>query len=359
MNSPPVGTDIGIASLTDIQSPTVDGRDVTVEERHRRLVALGETAERLGLDHIGIGEHHSSDFAVSSPAVVLAAIAARTSDIRLTSSVSTLSTLDPVRLYEDFATLDLISAGRAEVTVGRSAYPDPFRLFGVPMEKYDDVFEEKLELLLRIRSAPNVTWRGRFRSSLADATVVPRARQHQLPVWVGVGGTPESAERAGRLGLPMMLGYIGGPVERLAYLAARYRAAGQQTGTSDQLRLGLGVHFFATDSTTSARETYPYYREFLRPKSSGGGGFTVLPEQFQAGLGPYGHLLIGTPDQITEKALRLYEAVRFDRLQALVDWGGLPEAAVNSSLADLGRTVAPALREACGASPAGSHDTPA
>ncbi|QIQ06051.1 LLM class flavin-dependent oxidoreductase [Streptomyces liangshanensis] len=346
MNAPLPATDVGIASLTDIQSPTVDGRNVTTGERHRRLVVLGETAERLGLDHIGIGEHHSPDFAVSSPAVVLAAIAARTSTIRLTSSVSTLSTLDPVRLYEDFATLDLVSAGRAEVTVGRSAYPDPFRLFGVPMEKYDAVFEEKLELFLRVRGTAHVTWRGRFRSGLDAAAVVPRAQQDPLPVWVGVGGTPESAERAGRLGLPMMLGYIGGPAERLAYLAARYRAAGEEAGTTDRLRLGLGVHFFATDSAANARDTYPYYREFLRPKSPNGGGFTVLPEQFEAGLGPHGHLLVGTPEHITEKALRLHEAIRFDRLQALVDWGGLPEDAVGSSLEHLGRTIAPALRDA-------------
>lgn len=266
MNAPLPATDVGIASLTDIQSPTVDGRNVTTGERHRRLVVLGETAERLGLDHIGIGEHHSPDFAVSSPAVVLAAIAARTSTIRLTSSVSTLSTLDPVRLYEDFATLDLVSAGRAEVTVGRSAYPDPFRLFGVPMEKYDAVFEEKLELFLRVRGTAHVTWRGRFRSGLDAAAVVPRAQQDPLPVWVGVGGTPESAERAGRLGLPMMLGYIGGPAERLAYLAARYRAAGEEAGTTDRLRLGLGVHFFATDSAANARDTYPYYRSSCGPR---------------------------------------------------------------------------------------------
>ena len=337
--------DVGIASLTDVQPRTVDGRTRTAEDRHHQLVALGMTADRLGLDHIGIGEHHSPDFAVSSPAVMLAAIAARTSRIRLTSSVSTLSTLDPVRLYEDFSTLDLISKGRAEITVGRSAYPEPFELFGVPLSLYDQVFAEKLDLLLRVRGEEQVTWRGQFRPPLSKAAVVPRARQNALPIWIGVGGTPASAERAGRLGLPMMLGYIGGPVERLAHLADLYRAAGKKAGHSERLRLGLGVHFFGADDATTARDTYPHYRDFLRPKQPGGGGFTVSPEQFRAGLEPSGHLLIGTPEVITEKAIALHSAVRFDRLQALVDWGGLPEDAVTASVEHLAATVAPALRE--------------
>ncbi|MEU5312253.1 LLM class flavin-dependent oxidoreductase [Streptomyces sp. NPDC021562] len=345
MSAQDPGMDVGIASLADFQARTVDGRTRTVGDRHTHLIDLGVTADRLGLDHIGIGEHHSVDFAVSSPAVVLAAIAARTSRIRLTSSVSTLSALDPVRLYEDFATLDLVSAGRAEITVGRSAHPEPFDLFGVPLSHYDQVFAEKLGLLLRIRGEPRVTWHGRFRSALTEAAVVPRARQDPLPVWIGVGGTPASAERAGRLGLPMMLGYIGGPLERLAHLSAVYRAAGEEEGHGDRLRLGVGVHFFSSDDAATARETYPYYRDFLRPKRPGGSGFTVSPEQFRAGLDPAGHLLIGTPEHITEKAIALYEAVRFDRLQALVDWGGLPTDAVASSVEQLASAVAPALRQ--------------
>lgn len=338
------GMDVGIASLTDVQPRTVDGRARTAEDRHHQLLALGATADRLGLDHLGIGEHHSTDFAVSSPAVLLAAIAARTSRIRLTSSVSTLSTLDPVRLYEDFSTLDLISEGRAEITVGRSAYPEPFELFGIPLNQYDQVFAEKLDLLLRVRREPRVTWRGRFRPPMTEAAVVPRSRQKTLPVWVGVGGTPASAERAGRLGLPMMLGYIGGPVERLAQLAALYRAAGKEAGHGDRLRLGLGVHFFGSEDAAAARDTYPHYRDFLRPKQPGGGGFTVTPEQFRAGLEPSGHLLIGTPEFVAEKAVALHKATRFDRLQALVDWGGLPEDAVTASVEHLAATVAPALR---------------
>jgi alkanesulfonate monooxygenase SsuD/methylene tetrahydromethanopterin reductase-like flavin-dependent oxidoreductase (luciferase family) len=213
------------------------------------------------------------------------------------------------------------------------------------MENYDQVFQEKLELLLRIRDEARVTWQGCFRAPLSGATVVPRADRGSLPVWVGVGGTPSSAERAGRLGLPMILGYIGGPVERLVHLARLYRAAGREAGTGDRLRLGLGVHFFASDDAGTARETYAHYRDFLRPKRPGGGGFDVSPEQFRAGLARDGHLLVGTPAQVTEKAVRLYEAVRFDRLQALVDWGGLPEDAVTASVTHLGATVAPALRE--------------
>ncbi len=338
--------DIGIATLTDVQPRTVDGATRTVEQRTAQIVRLGVQADRLGLDHLGVGEHHAPDFAVASPAVVLAAVASRTSRLRLTSSVSTLGALDPVRLYQDFATVDLISGGRAEITVGRSAYPDPFALFGAPIQVYDDLFSEKLDLLLRLRSSPRVTWQGRFRPPLDDAAIVPRSVQDPLPVWVGVGGTPASAERAGALGLPMILGYIGGTVERLAALATLYRRAAERAGHAESARVGVGVHFFAAADEATAAETYPYYRDFLRPKSPGGGGFEVGPEQFRHGRGADGHLAIGTPERITEKLLALHRAVGFDRLQALPDWGGLPEDAVTESVRHLAETVAPALRAA-------------
>jgi len=340
------GVDIGIATLTDVQPHTVDGRTRTVEQRTAQIVRLGVQADQLGLDHLGVGEHHSVDFAVASPAVVLAAIASRTSRLRLTSSVSTLGALDPVRLYQDFATVDLISGGRAEITVGRSAYPDPFALFGEPIQFYDDLFTEKLDLLLQLRSSPRVTWRGRFRPALDDAPIVPRPVQDPLPIWVGVGGTPASAERAGALGLPMILGYIGGTADRLAALATIYRRAADRAGHAESARVGVGVHFFAAEDETTAAETYPYYRDFLRPKSPGGGGFDVEPEHFRHGLSPNGHLAIGTPEQVTEKLLALHRIVGFDRLQALPDWGGLPEDAVTESVRHLAETIAPVLRTA-------------
>jgi len=336
-------TDIGIASLTDFQAQTVDGSHRTVPERLDQVIELAERADRLGLHHIGIGEHHSADFVVSSPAVVLGAIARRTEQIRLTSSVTTLTVHDPVRIYQDFATLDLLSGGRAEITVGRSAFVEPFALFGVDLANYDEAFQEKLDLLLRIRNTERVTWAGRYRDRLDDAAVTPRAVQTRLPVWVGVGGSPASATRAGQLGLPMILAYIGGPVDRLVALRDLYRSAGQDAGHESSLRLGVAVHYFGADSDAAAAATYPYYRDFLRPKRPNGSGFLVDRVAFDAGLAPDGHLLVGTSEYVVDKLGRLVERVRPDRVQALVDWGGLPAPAVAESVERLAIEIVPEL----------------
>ncbi|MFE3194841.1 LLM class flavin-dependent oxidoreductase [Nocardia sp. NPDC059240] len=336
--------DIGIASLADLQPVTVDGSPRTPVERIEQIVSLGVQADGLGLDHFGLGEHHNADFVVSSPAVVLAAIANHTNRIRLTSSVTTLGALDPVRVYQDYATLDLLSHGRAEITAGRSAYPEPFTLFGADMSRYDELFAEKLDLLLQLRATPTLTWHGEFRPDLDEAAITPRALQDPLPVWLGVGGTPGSAARAGHLGVPMILGYIGGTPERLRTLAQIYREAGAQSGNADKLRLGVALHYFSASTMEAAAATYPYYYDFLRPKHQGGGGFTVTPTQFQLGMQPGRHLMIGTSDHVTTKLAELYDAIHFDRVQALVDWGGLPREAVEESVHRLGTEIAPALR---------------
>jgi hypothetical protein len=202
--------DLGIVSLSDLQTDPATGQRYAAGPRIEEIIGYAQLADSLGLDLFALGEHHAAEFAVSSPAVVLAAIATRTSSIRLTSAVTVLSALDPVRVYEDFATLDLISGGRAELIVGRSAFVEPFALFGIDTADYDDIFAEKLDLLLRLRTEDRLSWSGRFRPPISDAAVAPRAQQQPLPVWVGVGGTPASAQRAGRLGLPMVLGLIGG-----------------------------------------------------------------------------------------------------------------------------------------------------
>src|SRR3954453_2596681 len=198
---------LGIISLSDVQAGQ------TASERVADAIYYASLADRLGLDVFALGEHHTPDFALSSPPVVLAAAAARTSRIRLTSGVTVLPVLDPVRVYQDFATLDLLSHGRAEITAGRSAFTEPFDIFGVDLAQYDEVFSEKLDLLLQLRDQSTVTWSGTHRAPLNRAQITPRSQQEPLPVWVGVGGSPESAARAGRLGLPMILGYIGGPLE--------------------------------------------------------------------------------------------------------------------------------------------------
>ncbi|GAA0279051.1 LLM class flavin-dependent oxidoreductase [Cryptosporangium japonicum] len=328
--------EIGIASLSDRQHP------VTEAARIAQIIELGVRADELGLDVVGVGEHHSPDFAVSSPVPVLAAIAARTRNIRLTSGVTVLSVHDPVRVQQDFATLDLISGGRAEITVGRSAYPEPFALFGVDIRRYDEVFAEKLDLLLRLRDETPVDWRGEHRPPLTGAVVVPRPARAPLPVWIGAGGTPASAARAGALGLPLILGYLGGDPTHLRRLVDLYRAAG--AAHEHRLRVGVAAHYFGAASAREAADTYRHYHDFLRPKSPGGGGYVVSRSDFDAGRGPRGALMIGTSEQVTEKLAQLHEVVGYDRLSLLVDWGGLPDGLVQASLDRLGTEIAPSLR---------------
>jgi alkanesulfonate monooxygenase SsuD/methylene tetrahydromethanopterin reductase-like flavin-dependent oxidoreductase (luciferase family) len=223
--------ELGIISLSDLTADPKTGRPVSAAERLDATLAYARAADELGLDVFAFGEHHSHKFAVASLAVVLAAAAAQTERIRLTSGVTVLSALDPVRVYQDFAQLDLVSRGRAEMIAGRSAFAEPFALFGAPMSEYDELFAEKLDLLLRLREQEQVTWTGRYRPPLVDAEIAPRAVQDPLPVWVGVGGSPGSAARAGHLGLPMMLGYIGGTLAHARRTVEIYRAAGEAAAT--------------------------------------------------------------------------------------------------------------------------------
>ncbi len=336
--------EIGILSLSDIQSNDEMGLSVTASARIQDAIDYGVLADRLGLDIFALGEHHSPDFAVSSPAVVLAAIAARTEKIRLTSAVTVLPVLDPVRVYQDFATLDLISGGRAELIAGRSAFVEPFALFGESTDDYDELFAEKLELLLQIRSEERVTWSGRFRPPLKGAQVIPRSIQEPLPVWAGVGGSPGSAARAGALGLPMTLGYIGGPLDSLRRAVDIYRQAGEDSGHSEALRVGISTHCFVAESSAEAREVYPWYHEYLRPKTPGGRGFNVSRAAFEAGLGRRQALMIGSPEEVTEKILDVRDVLGIDRFFGQIDWGGLPRDAVEASITRLAQEVAPAIR---------------
>jgi len=276
--------------------------------------------------------------------VVLAAIAARTNNVRLTSAVTVLPVLDPVRVYQDFATLDLVSNGRAELIAGRSAFVEPFALFGEDTNNYDDLFAEKLELLLRIRSEERVTWSGRFRSPLTEAEVIPRAIQEPLPVWMGVGGSPASAARAGRLGVPMTLGYIGGPLDSLRRAVDIYRQAGEDAGHPEKLRVGISTHCYVAGSTGEARDVYPWYYEYLRPKTPGGRGFTVSRAAFEAGLGRGQALMIGTAEEVTQKIRDVRDLLGIDRFFGQIDWGGLPRATVEASITRLAEEVAPAIR---------------
>ncbi len=339
---------IGVSTLSDLQPRTVDGRPISPQARMDQIVEIGVQADRLGLDVFGVGEHHSADFLVSSPVPVLSAVAARTERIRLTSAVTVLSVHDPVRVYQDFATLDLLSHGRAELAVGRSAYPDPFELFGVDIRHYDEAFTERLELLLRLCDGDRTPWSGRHRPPVVPAAVTPRAVRRPLPVWIGAGGSPGSVVRAGRAGLPLILGYIGGTPDHLRQLVDLYHAAGAEAGHADRLEVGVAVHYFAGETAAEAASTYRHYHDFLRPKQAGAQGITVSPQAFAEGLGRDRHLMIGTSEQVVEKLTRLRAKVPFDRVQLLAAWGGLPPELVQASLHRLGTQIAPALRAAAG-----------
>jgi alkanesulfonate monooxygenase SsuD/methylene tetrahydromethanopterin reductase-like flavin-dependent oxidoreductase (luciferase family) len=338
--------ELGILSLSDLQNDPETGQLIPAVRRIDEIVGHAALADELGLDVFGLGEHHGLDFAVSSPAVVLAAIAARTRSIRLTSAVTVLSTLDPVRVYQDFATLDLLSHGRAEVIAGRSAFLEPFSLFGVSLEDYDAAFVEKLDLLLKLRDRSHISWSGRFRSPLDHAAIAPRAHQQSLPVWAGLGGSPESAARAGRLGLPMVLGYIGGPLSHARDTVDIYRAAGESAGHPERLRVGLSTHFFAGATPAGARETFPHYQEYLRPKTPGGRGFVVTREQFEAGTGRGQAIMVGSSEELIEKILDAHKVLGVDRFFGQIDWGGLPRRLVEESIYRYATEIAPAVREA-------------
>jgi alkanesulfonate monooxygenase SsuD/methylene tetrahydromethanopterin reductase-like flavin-dependent oxidoreductase (luciferase family) len=336
--------ELGILSLSDLQTSIDTGRPISAAQRIANTIDYAVLADRLGLDLFALGEHHTLDYAVSSPAVVLAAIAASTRSIRLTSAVTVLSVLDPVRVYQDFAQLDLVSNGRAEIIAGRSAFAEPFALFGHRFEEYDALYAEKLDLLLRLRADDHVTWSGKFRPPLHGTAITPRAVQSPLPVWAGVGGSPGSAERAGRLGLPMILGYIGGPLSHARQAVEIYREAGEKAGHPEKLRVGISTHFYAGADPRSAREIFPYYHEYLRPKAPGGRGFAVGRAAFEAGTQRGQAIMIGSADELIEKILDARRLLGIDRFFAQFDWGGLPRHLVEDSVHRYATEIAPAVR---------------
>jgi probable LLM family oxidoreductase len=301
-------------------------------------------AEQAGLDVFGIGEHHKKEFLDSAPAVILSAAAARTKRIRLTSAVTVLSTSDPVRVYQNFATLDLISKGRAELVVGRGSAVDAYPLFGYNLQDYDALFKEKLELLLRIRDEEFVTWSGRFRAPLQNQPVYPRSLQEKLPVWLGVGGTPESFVRAGSLGLPLMVAIIGGETERFRPLVDLYREAGRKAGFSpEQLKVGLhSPGYVAASDEQAIADYYPGYAELWTKLGRERGWPPVTKAQFNNLIAPRGVLVVGAPEQVAEKLIRHSEALGgVDRFTFQMDNAGLSHNQLLQSIELIGTKVIP------------------
>ncbi len=338
--------EIGLFTFGEVtRSP--QGAAVSAGQRLREFIELAKIADDAGLDVFGVGEHHRPDFAISSPAVVLAAIAEATSRIRLTSTVSVLSTSDPVRVYEDFATLDLISRGRAEITAGRGAYVESFPLFGFELEDYNDLFDEKLDLLLAINRNERVTWSGKFRAPLRDAGVYPRALAGEIPVWIAVGGTPASVVRAGRHGLSTYFAILGQP-ERFVDLAELYRRSGRGAGFApEDLRVGVTSHFYVDETSQGARDAfYPYYSRYIGDNMPHARGVALARDHFEEWASPHGALFCGSPQEIIDKMLWEYEVLGHTRFLAQIGLGGLPFKETARSIELLASEVLPVVRSA-------------
>ena len=322
------------------------GPAISAGQRLNNLIEEIELADQVGLDVYGVGEHHRPDYAASAPAIVLAAAAARTKRIRLTSAVTVLSSDDPVRVYQNFSTLDLLSNGRAEIMVGRGSFIESYPLFGYDLNDYDVLFSEKLDLLLRLREQEHVSWSGTIRAPLNKAGIYPRAKQTPLPIWIGVGGTPQSVVRAGTLGLPMALAIIGGEPARFKPHADLYREAGKN---SKSLRLSLNMHGFVADDAQQARDQFfPGYQEVMTRIGRERGWPPTTRAQFDESCGPRGHLIIGNPKDVADKIIALYKIFGNDRILVQMGLGSLPHKDMLRAIDLIGKEVAPMVRKAIG-----------
>ena len=338
--------ELGLTTFGDRFADPHTGRLVSEAQRMRDLLEEVVLADEVGLDVYAIGEHHRSDFIVSAPAVVLAAAAARTARIRLASAVTVLSSDDPVRVYQQYATVDLISEGRAEIIAGRGSFIESYPLFGQDLGDYDALFAEKLDLLLRVRTSERVSWHGRHRPSIDDRGVYPRAVQAPLPVWVGVGGTPASADRAGRLGLPMTLAIIGGMPARFRPFVDLHQDAAARAG-HPRPRLAINSHgYVAETSQQAADEYFPPYEVAMSGIGRERGWPPMTRDAFEAMRAPHGALFVGSAAEVTDKILRQREILGFDRFLLHVSVGTLPHAQVMKAIELFGTQVAPAVRQA-------------
>lgn len=338
---------LGLDSFVAVNPDPHTGIAPAPEDRMRDLLEEVATADDVGLDAFGIGEHHRREFLDSSPNVILAAAAARTRQIRLTSAVTVLSAADPVRVFQDFATLDLISNGRVEIVAGRGSFTEAFPLFGHQLEDYDSLFTEKLDLLLKIRQQTEVTWSGKHRPALAGQSIYPRPLQKELPIWVGVGGTPQSFARAGTLGLPLMVAIIGGEPHRFRPLIDHYREAGERAG-HDPAKLKVGLHMlgYVADSNEQAGDDFfPGYARAFTEIGRERGWPPVTREHFEALAGPTGALIVGDAERVAAKIKRIDEALGgIDRLNFQMSVASLPHHETLHAIRLLGTQVAPLVR---------------
>jgi probable LLM family oxidoreductase len=334
--------DIGIYTFADVAPGG------SHPERLRQLVAEMELADQVGLDVFGLGEHHRPDYAVSAPSVALAAGAAVTRNIRLTSAVTVLSSEDPVRVFQQYATLDGLSGGRAEIMAGRGSFIESFPLFGYDLADYDALFAEKLDLLLKLRDGETVSWQGQLRAPLDGVTLYPRPEQAKLPVWIAVGGTPQSVVRAATLGLPMALAIIGGDPKRFAPYFDLYREAWSRAGRKpEEARLSLNMHGFVAETTDAAKDIFFEPHNGVMNRIGRERGWPPSGRrEFEAAAGPEGHLLIGDPQRVADRIVELHRIFRFDRILIQMAIGAMPHVQLLRAIELLGTRVAPLVKEA-------------
>jgi probable LLM family oxidoreductase len=339
--------EIGICTFADVGTHPLSKETIAPYERLRNLMEEVELADQLGLDVFAVGEHHRPDYAVSSPAIILAAAAVRTKNIKLSSGVTVLSSDDPVRVFQQFATVDLLSGGRSEVMAGRGSFIESFPLFGQDLKDYDSLFAEKLKMLIKLNESEKVSWQGEHTQSINNRGVYPRPYQEKLPIWVAVGGTPESVVRAAEYGLPMTLAIIGGMPARFAPFAQLYREAYQKSGHDlSKLQFCVNSHTYIADTSQQAHdEFYPPYADVMTRIGRERGWSGMNREQFNASTTKQGALLVGSPQQVIDKILYEHELFGHTRFLAQMSIGALPHKQAMRSIELLGTKVAPEVKK--------------
>lgn len=342
--------EFGLMTFADVAPETVSGKGINAQHRIQDLLEEIKLADQLGIDVFGIGEHHRPDYAVSSPTTVLAAAAAVTQNIKLSSAVTVLSSEDPVRVYQQFATVDAISGGRAEIMAGRGSFIESFPLFGFDLNDYNELFDEKLDLLLKINHSEKVTWRGNLRPPINNLGVYPRALNGEIPVWLAAGGTPASAVRAAKLQLPLMLAIIGGMPRQFTPFINLYKKSWLENGhNAEDLQVGINNHMFiGEDGEKAADDFFPYYAQMMDRVGRSRGWQPMTREQFDFMRAPEGSLMVGSVEQVIEKMIYEYELFGFTRFFAQASLGFVPHEMTIKSIELFAKQVVPEVKKRLG-----------
>jgi len=338
--------ELGLITFADMDPETLPGRAINAHQRIKDLMEEIQLADQLGLDVFGVGEHHRPDYAVSSPAIILAAAAMVTKKIKLSSAVTVLSSDDPVRVFQQFSTIDHLSDGRAEIMAGRGSFIESFPLFGYDLKDYDELFTEKLDLLLKLNKSEKISWKGKHRASIENRGVYPRPYQQKIPVWLAAGGTPASAVRAATLGLPLMLAIIGGMPQQFVPFINLYKETAKKTGKGiSELKFGVNNHvYIGEDSQNAGDEFYPYYATMMNRVGRDRGWPPLSRQQFDNSRLPQNALMVGSVQQVIDKILYEHELFGNTRFMAQASIGNVPHKLTMKSIELFGAKVAPVIR---------------